>query len=328
MRRLVLAAALLAAACGPSRQPVQLEVDWTFGGQPCDKAGVATMQIDITGETLSPNQFVCKPGTPNDASMGVDLGTFWPGPYTTTVTGFDSAGNVVYQSTQVIQVRNVPRNIIPFDVAPTTGTVTVHWTFSGQTCDAAGVTTVRVSVDNQVITDAQNNPALPCKTATVEGTTIGPLAPGSHTFALAAQSTGGTNYEVTNLTPTVTAGQDTLLPADLQPATPTTASADVRWTFQPGTKSCVDVGADHLYIFFDPNPDGSGGTQVADMACAGLGGAPASEVQIVNIADGNHSFAVRATRLNQLIFYTHHPVTTLFTAPFTTRVDVTLEGLP
>jgi hypothetical protein len=102
----------------------------------------------------------------------------------------------------------------------------------------------------------------------------------------------------------------------------------VRWTFQPGSKSCLDVGADHLYVLFDPNADGSGGTQVADMACAGLGGVPVSEVQIVNIADGNHSFAVRATRQNNLIAYTHHPVATLFTAPFTTAVNVTLEGLP
>ena len=47
MRRLVVLAVTLAAAaaCGPTRVPV--EVDWTFGGQFCDQAGVA--QRDALG---------------------------------------------------------------------------------------------------------------------------------------------------------------------------------------------------------------------------------------------------------------------------------------
>ncbi len=275
MRRLVPAALLAAAtaACGPTREWAPLEVDWTFGGKSCTDAGVAKMQIDIDGEILTPNVFYCAPGSANDASLGADLGTFLPGPYTTTVTGFDSAGNLIFQSTRTIQVLQVARNVIHFDAAPTTGTATLHWSFAGKSCDAAGVTTVRVSLDNLVITDAQNNPALPCKLAitggTLEGTTIGPLSPGSHTFALAAQS-----------------------------------------------------------VVMDPAADGSGGTVRADTNCAGLGGAPVVELQIAPVPDGNHSFAVRATRLNQLIFYTHHPVTTLFTAPFTTAVNVTAEALP
>jgi hypothetical protein len=333
MRRLVPAALLAAAtaACGPTREWAPLEVDWTFGGKSCTDAGVAKMQIDIDGEILTPNVFYCAPGSANDASLGADLGTFLPGPYTTTVTGFDSAGNLIFQSTRTIQVLQVARNVIHFDAAPTTGTATLHWSFAGKGCDAAGVTTVRVSLDNLVITDAQNNPALPCKLAitggTLEGTTIGPLSPGSHTFALAAQSSTA-NYAIANVNLTVTAGQDTLQPVDLPVAAPTTASADVRWNFQPGAKSCLDVGADHIYVVMDPAADGSGGTVRADTNCAGLGGAPVVELQIAPVPDGNHSFAVRATRLNQLIFYTHHPVTTLFTAPFTTAVNVTAEALP
>jgi hypothetical protein len=333
MRRLVTAALLAAAtaACGPTRQWVPVEVDWTFGGKSCVDAGVAKMQIDIDGEILTPNVFYCAPGSANDASLGADLGTFLPGPYTTTVTGFDSAGNIIFQSTKVVQVLQVARNVIHFDAAPTTGTATLRWTFAGKNCDAAGVTTVRVSVDNQVITDAQNNPNLPCKLAvmggTLEGTTIGPLSPGSHTFALAAQSASA-NYAIDNVNLTVTVGQDTSHSVDLPVAARTTASADVRWNFQPGAKSCLDVGADHIYVVFDPAADGSGGTVVADTNCAGLGSAPVAELQIVNVPDGNHSFAVRATRQNQLIFYTHNPVKTLFTAPFTTAVNVTAEALP
>src|SRR5436853_7553625 len=98
MRRLlVLAATLVAAtACAPARVPV--EVDWTFGGLSCTDAGVATIQIDVDNEVLSPNQFSC-----DQAGTGVSLGDFLTGPYTVTVTGFDATGAVVYQTTQGIQ---------------------------------------------------------------------------------------------------------------------------------------------------------------------------------------------------------------------------------
>ena len=321
MRRLLLAA-LLAAACGPYDRWAPLEVDWTFGGKSCADAGVAEIQIDIDGETLSPNRFTCQ-----EAGQGVDLGTFYTGPYTVTVTGFDSANNIIFQTTQVIDVRAVGLNQIPIDAAPTTGDATIHWTFAGKGCDAAGVSTVRVSVDGQVLTDAQNNPDLPCKGATLEGTVVGPLSPGSHDFSFAAHGTSA-DYALASFPVTVIAGQDTAANADLAVATPTTASADVRWTFMPGSKTCADVGADHLYIVMDPRSDGSGGTGVADTACAGVGGMPVTEIQIGGVPDGNHSFAVRATKQNSLVYYTHAPVTTLFTAPFTTTVNVTLEALP
>ena len=323
MRRLLIAAALAtaAAACGPTRGVVPLEVDWTFGGTDCLSAGVSKIQIDIDGETLTPNQFTCA-----EAGQGADLGEFLSGVYTTTVTGFDAGDNIVYQSTRSIGVRPGVRNVIPFDAAPVTGTASLRWTFAGKTCDAAGVASVSVSLDNQVITDAQGHPDLPCKDGTVQGTTIGPLSPGSHTFALAAKGAGA-GYAANNLNFTVAVGKDTLLPVDLAVAAPTTASAEVRWSFQPGGKSCADVGVDHIYVVYDPAANGSGGTVVADTACAGVGG-PVTELQIVDVPDGNHSFAIRATKANTLLFYTHHPVTTLFSAPFTTAVDVTAEATP
>ena len=113
MRRLVTAALLASAtaACGPTRQWVPLEIDWTFGTPPksCADAGVASIQIDIDGEILTPNKFTCV-----EAGQGADLGTFLPGPYTTTVTGFDSAGNITFQSTKTIQVLQVAKNLKRF----------------------------------------------------------------------------------------------------------------------------------------------------------------------------------------------------------------------
>ena len=324
MRRLLIAAALAAAACGPTRSWVPLEVDWTFGGKDCLSAGVAKIQIDIANETLTPNQFTCA-----EAGQGASLGDFLAGPYSATVTGFDSGGNIVYQSTRTLSVRPTGPNVITFDAAPTTGTASLRWTFAGKTCDAAGVATVSVSLDNQVITDAQGHPDLPCKDGTVQGSTIGPLSPGSHTFALAAKS-ASSDYAAANVNITVAAGQDTLVPVDLAltASAPPKASAEVRWNFQPGARTCAAVGADHIYVVYDPAADGSGGTMVADTACAGMGG-PVTELQIVDIPDGFHSFAIRATKANTLVFYTHHPgAPTLFSAPFTTAVDVTAEATP
>ena len=53
-----------------------------------------------------------------------------------------------------------------------------------------------------------------------------------------------------------------------------------------------------------------------------------SEIQIVDVPEGSHSFAIRGTRSNQILYYTHHPVSTVFGAPFTSAVDVTAEPQP
>jgi len=324
MRRLLLLAAGLVAAtaCAPTRVPV--EVDWTFGGKSCADAGVATIQIDMDGELLDPNRFAC-----DQAGTGVNLGAFLVGPYSVTVTGFDADGNVIYQTTQTIQVRNSrATNVFTIDAAPTTGTATLHWTFGGKSCAAAGVTGVNISVDDKVITDAGGFPCSNPNSAgvLVDGSTIGPLAPGSPTFALAAHGSNGAYYAVDNVAISVAAGADTAVSVNVPVATPSSASAEVRWTFTSG-KTCADVGVDHIYVYFDPPASGSWGKSVADTACAGIGG-PVTEMQIVDVPDGQHSFAIQGTRGGQLTYYTHHPVQTLFTAPFTTAVDVTAEGLP
>jgi hypothetical protein len=324
MRRLLVSAvvAAAAAACGPYNHDVPVEVDWTFGGKSCADAGVATIQIDVDGEILNPNQFTCA-----EADVGADLGTFLPGPYTVTVSGFDSSDNLVYQTTQAVQVGGRTRNVFNIDAAATTGDAALAWTFAGMSCSAAGVTSVRVSVDGNVITDTQGHPDLPCQSGGHEGTTIGPLSPGGHTFAVAA-SGAGDDYASGDFSVQIATGAVTPVPVDLAVAQPTTASAEVRWTFTPGGKTCADVGVDHIYVYFDPPASGSWGNAIADTACAGVGGAPVTELQIVDVPDGTHSFAVRGTKNNQILYYTHQPVSTVFGAPFNTPVDLTAEPNP
>lgn len=324
MRRLfVLGALFAAAACAPVREP--LEVDWTFGGKSCVDAGVAKIQIDMDGQVLTPNVYTC-----DEAGQGVALGDFLTGVYRVTVTGFDADGNTVYQTTQDIQVKRGGSNVVRVDAAPVTGTATLDWTFGGKSCAAAGVTAVEISVDGTVITTA---PGFPCSNPNasgqvVDGSTIGPLSAGSHTFSLAADGSDGTHYAVDNVTANVAVGQDTPVQVDLPVATPTTASADVRWLFEPGDKNCAAAGVDTIHVIFDPQSNGTGGTEVATIACAGMGGVPVTESNIVDVPDGNHSFAIRGTHGNTLLYYTHAPVTTLFTAPFTTIVDVQAQPTP
>ena len=320
MRRLILTAALAtaAAACAPTREPV--EVDWTFGGKSCADAGVSTITIDMDGERLTPNTFTCQ-----EAGQGVALGTFLLGPYTVTVSGYDQDNNLIYQTTATIQVQR-GQNKFLIDAKPTTGTATLDWTWGGQTCAAAGVTSVQISVDNSVITGAQG---FPCTNSGVDGATIGPLSPGNHTIALAAYGAGSSYYAVDNVVVNVAAGFDTPVQVNVPAAQPTTASADVRWTFGSTGLNCQQVGVDHIWIYFDPPATGSWSKAlIADTPCAGMGGAPVTELSIVDVPDGQHTFAIQGTRNNNLTYYTHHPVTTLFTAPFTTNVDVTAEPTP
>ena len=325
MPRLLLIGLIAAAACGPVREPV--EVDWTFGGKSCADAGVASIQIDIEGEVLTPNKFTC-----DEAGQGAALGDFLIGTYTVTVTGFDSGDNVIYQTVQDIRVRNGGANRFTIDAAPTTGTATLDWTFGGKGCAAAGVTNVDISVDGKLITQS---PGFACASPDptgklVDGSTIGPLTPGAHTFGLAAYGSGGAYYSIDGVQIQIVAGQDTETPIDVPPAAPTTASADVSWKFEPGDMTCAAAGVDHIWVVFDPNADGSGGTVVGDTACAGMGGAPVTEMSIVDVPDGKHSFAVRGTKNNTLLYYTHNPGAnaTSFSAPFTTPVAVTAEALP
>src|SRR2546426_11564024 len=148
MRRLALATVLsLAAACTPVRE--DLSVDWTFGGKSCADAGVAFIQVHIDGEVLNPDHFTCA-----QANKGAYLGRYLIGRYNLTVQGLDGTNRVIYQSTVTVDVKRGGTEIA-LDAAPSNadGSVTLHWTFDGKSCAAAGVTVINASVDNQILTD-------------------------------------------------------------------------------------------------------------------------------------------------------------------------------
>jgi hypothetical protein len=182
MRQVLLFSLIAVAACGPGRSDV--EVDWTFEGLSCADARVATIQVDILNEALSPNQFNCA-----DASLGADLGTYLAGTYQITITGFDAFGAVTHQIMPSIVVHGGQKETFAIDVprvAPsTTASANMTWTFDGKGCAAAAVNQVTIMVDpSSNGTGGVNAGTVACSTMGTEGAFIDPLTPGVHTFAI------------------------------------------------------------------------------------------------------------------------------------------------
>lgn len=227
MRRLFILGmlSLAAAACGPSR--AEVEVDWTFGGLSCADAGVDTIQFSIAGERLSPDRFFCR-----DAPVGAGLGSFLNGSYQLTVSGFDANGNLLYESTQTLQVRG--------------------------------------SRLNQFAVDAQA----------------------------------------------------------VAPTAPTSASANLTWTFSSPTQAtldCAAAGVTQVQIFVDPGPDGFGGTDAGTVACSTNGIQGAS---VDGLSEGTHSFAILGINAGHLLYRTHHPASTAFRLGLTTDLKISAESPP
>jgi hypothetical protein len=296
MRRLALLA-VLAAACAPGR--AGLTVYWTFDGLSCTDAGVAVIQVAIDGEKLTPDRFSCA-----DAKAGADLGSYLIGPYNLTVIGYDLSGVALYQAAQQIRVVR-GGTTVNIDVTP--GSVTLRWTFDGKSCAAAGVTVVNASVDNQVLTDSHNNPDLPCSSSGADGVTVLPLSGGVHSFDLVGKAGGTVKYALNGLQVSVVVGQSTDASPNLLPAAPTTASANLTWAFDG--KTCAAANVDHVQIFFDPKPDGSGGADAGTVPCRN-GAVEGASVEAV--PEGTHSFAVTGIRAGHIVYFTHHPPSTMF----------------
>ena len=184
MRRILMLSLIATAACGPSSG--ELEVDWTFNGLSCADAGVATIQVGIANEVLSPDQFTCQ-----EASLGANLGVYYAGDYELTVVGRAATGEVTHQITQALRITGGKKNSFAIDVprvatvTPTTGSASMTWAFNGMSCAAANVNKVTIFVDP----DASGNGGInagtvACSTMGTDGASVESLTPGTHTFAI------------------------------------------------------------------------------------------------------------------------------------------------
>jgi len=300
--------ALLLTACEPSRRAV--EIDYTFGGRDCASAGVATIQIDVAGEILNPNQYRCA-----DANKGVAIGRYLNGTYEVTVSGFDTSGNVIYQTVKAISVSG-GSNVFLIDADPVNqgGSITILWRFAGQTCAQAGVTAVRVTLDGALVADGSNNVNLACTSAGEDGTTISGVDAGVHRVDLQALRGGQVAYTLGNLTATVQDGFDTELDPNLIASSTSSASASVRWTFAGMT--CADAKVSTVRLTVDS-------TTPLEVPCNANG---SDGALITNLTSGNHSFSlqgVRATASGNVLAYNSTSATVAtFSVGLTTQVLV------
>ena len=319
---------LSAAACAPSR--ADLTLNWTFSGQSCMQAGVATIQVNIQGEVLSPGQFACA-NSNNTINTGAYLGRYLLGNYNLTLTGLDGQGGILYQATAVEPVRG-GGSIVALDAVPAHstaggGSATLRYTFNGKSCAAANVNVVHMSVDGAVLVDGNNNADLPCSQGGIDGVSVSPLAPGGHVFDVAGLVNGQVAYVLQGLSVTVVNGQDTSVTPNLTPAAPSTGSAELTWSFVNGM-TCAQAQVDSVHVSFDPAADGSGGVDAGTVPCAASG---VDGATFDGLAPGNHTVAItglrHATPNDRLVYVTHTPPRAeLFQAGITTSLDVSADA--
>ncbi len=284
----ILVLSLATIACEPQRR--ELVINWTFaGGKTCADVSVATIEVDIAGEVLNPNQFAC---TENAVLVtGVDLGRFLVGEYDVQITGFDKSSNPTYQLAQTIRVSSAQNpNVIALDIPVFAaqsgqGSLTLLWTFDGKSCAAAGVSTVNVSVDGTPITDEYNNANIPCNEGGTDGVTIGPLSAGTHAVSMTASGSSHTDYALA-LSANIADGNDTALSPNLvsHSTNPATATAELSWSF--AGMSCADAKVDSVHVLVD-------GTDTGAVACS-TGGTDGASV--AGISAGTHVVSIEAIR--------------------------------
>src|SRR5439155_1537957 len=99
--------------------------------------------------------------------------------------------------------------LFPGCADPKRGDVQVFWTFAGQTCQHAGVTSVRINLDGQFVTDQSGILDLPCSSRGIDGTSISPLTPGTHSLYLVGILAGQPSYWLKDLHVSVTQNSTT-----------------------------------------------------------------------------------------------------------------------
>ena len=227
MAALTALVALSSGCADPRRGDVQ--VLWTFAGQNCQQAGVHSIQIDVAGEALTPNEYLCING--NDMRVGADLGRFLFGTYDLTLTALDADGGTRFRAAQSFTVQG--DTTVRLDLQPV-ATADVSWDAlksaggfapganGAMTCDEAQVDLVRIFLDPQPDgTGGSLVGEVACNTNGVEGAQVAPMPEGVHSFAISA---------IRN-----TALGRTLVYQTTRPAS---------GTFQQGVITLIDVGAD------------------------------------------------------------------------------------
>lgn len=237
----------------PPPQPVggDVTVTWSFSGLNCqDVPDVRSVHIVIPGETIqNAGVFPCLV----DNYPGIVLHDFDPGSYDFTIEGLGYDGYVLFESHGNFVVNGNTR--VTVDLTPEgqpNSYAYLSWRFppnqasQNPTCDQAGVTTVKVTIDGVPV-----SPAYHCEDGTTaQGVATPYLAPGNHDILIEAVDDSNYRYYYY---------QGTLQTFAYSPASQiydlkwSVGGASVSWTFtEDGNTSfgCNAAGVDTVYVNF------------------------------------------------------------------------------
>jgi hypothetical protein len=125
------------------------------------------------------------------------------------------------------------------------------------------------------------------------------------------------SYAASGLNLAVQDGLDSAFTVDLAASVPTTATADLRFTFSG--QSCAAARVDSVRVRVDPDANGFGGIDAGTVPCNanGIDGAIVTGLQ-----PGIHSFAISGIRGATLVYTTTRPPAGRFEVGLTTQVTV------
>ena len=218
---------------------------------------------------------------------------------------------------------------------PRRGDVQVFWTFAGQNCQQAGVNVIQIDVANEVLHPNRyfcidpNNASL-MRT----GADLGPFLFGTYDLTVTGFDVDGAT--IFQASQSFTVNGDVNVNIDLQSVPLTVARADLSWDAETttdagfmlganGAMTCDEAEVDTVRIFLDPNPDGTGGTSVGDVACNSKG------ALVSPLTAGTHSFAISGIRNTSggpvLVYKTTRPPSRQFDIGLTTNVDIDADAV-
>jgi hypothetical protein len=166
-------------------QPGDVTFLWTFANLRCDEVrDVYGVNITIAGEQLhNDGRYACTTAGVD----GITLHDFVPGSYPFKIQGVDYRGVVMFEATGTFVIDGDARvNVDLMPVGNPTSYALLNWRFPGnQSCAAAGITSVDVTIDEQSKT-------FPCfEGQSASGVQSPPLAPGEHFIEFIARDSAG-----------------------------------------------------------------------------------------------------------------------------------------
>jgi len=231
---------------------------WTFFGQTCSTAGVASVRITIPGETLANNGlYTCE----SNGYPGIVLHDFYGGSYTYSVEGFDANGSLIYVGSGDFRIDGDVLETV--DLTPRDGKTSyalVTWTFPGNVncADAdtpakqlGGVKYVDITFDNDSSTTVRAN----CVDGSIANSGAGVYSalvdPGSHTISLTGLS--ASEYPLFTASSAMVTQNGT--PASNQIGLQwAVGGVVVGWTLQSSTgaaQTCLGTGNPYVYVDFE-----------------------------------------------------------------------------